>query len=92
LKKGGGYTEIRCKERRRIQRGSLWKKEDDTERFSVKKGGGYMHRGSLWRKEVDTERFSVKKEEDTERFSVKKGGGYREVLCEERRRIQRGSL
>jgi hypothetical protein len=29
---------------------------------------------------------------DTERFSVKKGGGYREVLCEKRRRMQRGSL
>jgi len=32
------------------------------------------------------------KEEDAERFYVRKGGGYKEVLCEERRRIKRGSL
>jgi hypothetical protein len=36
VKKGGGYIEVLCKERRRIQRGSLKRKEEDTYALSVK--------------------------------------------------------
>ncbi len=58
----------------------MGRKEEDTERLFVKKGGGYR------------EVLCEEKEEDTERSYVKKGGGYREVLREERRRIQRGAM